>query len=171
LPRIQAYRRIYRRFGADPGSRRPSAEALLRRALDLSKAFPSINTVVDAYNLSSIERQVPAAAYDFDRLAGPLVLRFAETGDTFRGIGQESAEAVPAGELVYADREQVICRAWNYRDADDTKVTTDTTNLLVVVDGCDEVGRDDLTAALAALCERIVAFNGGCVQSQVVLPA
>jgi DNA/RNA-binding domain of Phe-tRNA-synthetase-like protein len=87
LPRVQAYRRIYRKFGVDPGSRRPSAEALLRRVLDPTKELYRINTVVDAYNLSSVESQLPMAAYDFDRIVTPITLRFTQSGEGHRGIG------------------------------------------------------------------------------------
>jgi lysyl-tRNA synthetase class 1 len=171
LPLVQAYREIYRKFGVNPGSRRPSAEALLRRALDPTKALSRINTVVDAYNLTSIEVQLPMAAYDSDQVATPVLLRFAEAGEPFRGIGQEQAEPLACGEMVYADQRRVICRDWNYRDSDESKVTTDSTNLLVFVDGCAAVSRAELASALSIVCERIIAFNGGTIHDQAVLPA
>jgi DNA/RNA-binding domain of Phe-tRNA-synthetase-like protein len=171
LPRVQGFRRIYRRFGVDPTTRRPSAEALLRRALRPDRGWPAINTVVDAYNLASVRFQLPAAAYDLDRVAPPVTLRFARAGEVHRGIGQEEPEPVPEGTLIYDDRRIVLCREYNYRDADETKVTLATRNLLVFVDGCAAVSRADLEAALATTTDWIVAFNGGHVAAAGLIPA
>jgi lysyl-tRNA synthetase, class I len=170
LPRVRAFRQIYRRFGVDPGSRRPSAEALLRRVLGPAKGLYRINSVVDAYNLASVEFQLPMAAYDVDRLAPPVLLRFAVDGELHRGIGQPQAEQLAAGELVYADQRVILCRDFNYRDADETKITLETRNVAVFVDGCDGVSAEELLDALQTVTERIVCFSGGSVRSINVFP-
>lgn len=57
-PLIRCYRDFYWRIGIDPTKQRPSAEALLRRVL-AGKDLPSINNVVDSYNLASIITLIP----------------------------------------------------------------------------------------------------------------
>ena len=171
LPRVQAFRRIYRAFGVDPGSRRPSAEALLRRALDPTRELYHVNSVVDAYNLSSIESQLPMAAYDLDRVVPPITLRFAQAGELYRGIGQAQPEPMDAGELVYADQLNILCRDFNYRDADVTKVTSETKNLVIFVDGCDEVSTGELAETLQKVAERIMVFNGGAIEMSALYPS
>lgn len=170
-PRVKEMRMLHKRFGSDPRSRRPSAEALLRRVADPQKQLYTINTVVDAYNLSSIEAELPMAAYDLDTLRLPIVLRFAAEEDTFTGLGQTSPEAVTTGELVYADAMSVCCRAYNYRDADRTKVTLDTRNLLVFVDAGATVTSDELDLVLSSLSKRICCYNGGTVTLRAILGA
>lgn len=170
LPRVQAYRRIYRKFGVDPGSRRPSAESLLRRVLDPTKGLYCINTVVDAYNLSSVESQLPMAACDLDQVLPPITLRFAQAGELHRAIGQAQPESLAAGELVYADQRVILCRDFNYRDAEATKVTTETRHLVVFVDGCDAVSATELAEALQAVAKRLIAFNGGVIDGLGVYP-
>ena len=126
--------------------------------------------VVDAYNLASVETQLPMAAYDLDRIAAPLTLRLARTGELHRGIGQAQPEPLTTGELVYADQRIVLCRSFNYRDADETKVTTETHHLVLFVDGCEVVSADELAKALRTVTERIIAFNGGAIECFGIYP-
>lgn len=168
-PRIKEMRALHKRFGSDPRSRKPSAEALLKRVSDPKKGLYTINTVVDAYNLSSIEAELPMAAYDLDTLKLPVILRFAREGDQFRGMGQLEYESVTTGELIYADGLSVCCRAYNYRDGDRTKVSLSTKNLLLFVDAGATASREEVSDTLDKLIERILRFNGGGVTSREVL--
>src|SRR3989442_15085108 len=51
VPELRAYRDFFWRVGIDPTKIRPAAEALIRRILG-GKPLPTINTLVDAYNLA-----------------------------------------------------------------------------------------------------------------------
>lgn len=164
-PRISGFRRIYKRFGVDPGSRRPSAEALLRRVLDLSKDLYRVNNVVDAYNLSSIEFMLPIAAYDLQFVSLPIELRFAIAGDVHTAIGDNQAKALVPGELVYSDSTNILCKDFNYRDSDITKVNSTTRDIIVFVDGCEGVSRNDLLVALESTLDRITRYCGGKAES------
>lgn len=161
LPRVKAFRNIYKKFNVDPNSRRPSVEALLRRVMNQNKVLNSVNTVVDAYNITSIQFQLPMAAYDFDKISPPIVLRFAEAGEQYRAIGQLHTEELASSELVYADQANILCRDFNYRDCDQTKITFDSTNLLIIIDGNNEVPLEELVEAIETVSRRITAFNGG----------
>ncbi len=171
LPRVAAFRRIYRRFGTDPGRYRPSAEALLRRVVNPDKGLYTVNTVVDVYNVCSAESQLPMAAYDLRTIAFPIRLRFSEEGEPFQGIGQEVPDTLKRDALVYADQQGVVCRDFNHRDADRTKVTLETTDLVLFVDGCDAITRDELERTLRATAERLMEHNGGCIEHLFIRPA
>lgn len=170
-PRIKVFRDCYRRFGVDPKSRHPSAEALLRRILDPTKGLYRVNTVVDAYNLASIRFQLPMAAYDLDRISLPIVIRLSQEGELFRGIGESTDARLKDGELVYADQERVLCRDYNYRDADHTKITSGTRSVILFTDGCADITAGDVRDALRAAVEMVIEFNGGTVDEQGVLSA
>src|SRR3972149_3866631 len=58
---------------------RPPAEPLTRRILG-GKPFPRINTLVDAYNLASVETRIALAAFDAAHLPRGLVMRRARPG-------------------------------------------------------------------------------------------
>ncbi|UCH57832.1 MAG: hypothetical protein JSV18_02710, partial [Candidatus Bathyarchaeota archaeon] len=87
-PLFRAYRDFFWRVGVDPTKTRPAAEALIRRVLR-GRSLPKINTVVDAINLASIDTAIPLAAFDDDGLAGDLLMREAEEGEEFLGIGMD----------------------------------------------------------------------------------
>lgn len=167
LERIKAYREIYRAFGVDPGARSSSVEALLRRAAR-GKGLPAVNVIVDALNVTSVEMIVPVAAYDLGRLALPVALRFAQAGEPFVAIGGEPA-ALDAGELIYADQQQVICRDFNYRDADATKITDATADVLLIVDGCGPVSVDEVQETLDLAASRVIRYAGGALEQTAVL--
>jgi DNA/RNA-binding domain of Phe-tRNA-synthetase-like protein len=76
VPIFRAYRDFFWKAGIDPTKVRPAAEALIRRILG-GKAVPSINNVVDSYNLASIKTEVALAAFDEDKLKGDLIMRYA----------------------------------------------------------------------------------------------
>lgn len=55
---VRAYRDLFWALGIDPTKTRPSGETLLRRVLH-GDEVPKISTVVDAYNLASLETIIP----------------------------------------------------------------------------------------------------------------
>jgi DNA/RNA-binding domain of Phe-tRNA-synthetase-like protein len=70
-PTVRAYRDFYWKLSIDPTKIRPSGEALLRRVLN-GNELPSISTVVDAYNLASMQTIIPISGFDRDRLNPPV---------------------------------------------------------------------------------------------------
>ncbi len=160
LERVKAYREIYRAFGADPGKRNPSSEALLRRVIR-DCAMPTISTVVDAYNITSAEAVIPMAAYDLSTLTLPLELRFAQAGETLQPIGGADPMTTEAGELIYADQARVVCLDFNYRDSDHTRITEATQDMLLIVDGCGVVTAEEVQDLLDLAVSRIIRFAGG----------
>src|SRR5512133_1872092 len=63
VPSLAAWRSAFRAFGVEPTKYRSAAEALLRR-LTKKGDIPSINLMVDLYNLVSIRYGLPVAAID-----------------------------------------------------------------------------------------------------------
>ncbi|MHA2335400.1 MAG: B3/B4 domain-containing protein [Candidatus Hodarchaeales archaeon] len=137
-PSINAWRQMYRSFGSKPSKYKCSAESLLRRVLKGDK-IPAINTIVDLYNSMSIKYFIPVAAYDLDKIEKHVELRFSRSGDTFQPLGQSDREESKTGEVVYADANEVLCRKWNYRDSDKTKVELTTKNIIFFIDGAQGV--------------------------------
>jgi DNA/RNA-binding domain of Phe-tRNA-synthetase-like protein len=82
-------RRLYRAFGIDPTSTRPSSEALLRRILQ-GKPFPTINAAVDVCNLCSASFLLPIGLYDTARVSGPVTLRRGRSGESYPGIRKDT---------------------------------------------------------------------------------
>ncbi|MEM1947057.1 MAG: phenylalanine--tRNA ligase beta subunit-related protein [Candidatus Caldarchaeum sp.] len=158
-PLVRAYRDFFWRMGVDPTKTRPSAEALLRRVLQ-GKEFPRVNTLVDVYNVVSMKNIVPIAAFDADRLAGDLVMRFARGGESFRGIGMEKPLTLSGGEVVVEDGQKLIA-VYPYRDADSSKVTEQSRNVLLMVCGVPGVQTEYLKNCLDQLVEAVLKYCGG----------
>ena len=159
LPVFRAYRDFFWRVGVDPTKNRPAAEALIRRVLGGS-SIPCINTLVDAYNLASIKTEIALAAFDADRLEGGLFMRFAEKGEEFLGIGMEKPLVLRGGEIVVSDGEKLVA-IYPYRDADDTKITEETRNVVLLVCGVPGIGEERLQEAARVALEYVIRFCGG----------
>ena len=93
-------RTLYRAFGIDPTSTRPSSEALLRRILQ-GKPFPSVNGPVDVSNLCSATFLLPIGLYDAAKISGRVILRRGRAGESYAGIRKDDVHLV--GRPVLAD--------------------------------------------------------------------
>ena len=158
-PTFRAYRDFFWSIKIDPTKIRPAAEALIRRIL-AGKPLPCINTLVDAYNLASIKTRIALATFDADRLEGDLRMRFAEEGEKFYGIGMEKPLILRGGEIVVSNKEELVA-IYPYRDADNTKVTANTQNIMMLVCGVPRIPKQDLDNASDAALEYITRFCGG----------
>jgi DNA/RNA-binding domain of Phe-tRNA-synthetase-like protein len=158
-PTFRAYRDFFWSIKIDPTKIRPAAEALIRRIL-AGKTLPRINTLVDVYNLASIKSRIALATFDADQVKGELLMRFAEEGEQFYGIGMDKPLILKGGEIVVSDEEKLVA-VYPYRDADSTKVTEKTENITVVVCGVPGIPKRDLENAFQVTVEYIKRFCGG----------
>jgi DNA/RNA-binding domain of Phe-tRNA-synthetase-like protein len=142
---IRKYRDFFWRLGIDPTKIRPASEALIRRILQ-GKDIPKINTAVDAYNLVSIETHVAIGAFDDALLKGQLLMRTAEEGEEFRGIGMKEAKVLKGQEIVISDDEKLVA-IYPYRDADNTKVTDNTESIYILSCGVPGIEMEQLREA------------------------
>jgi len=158
-PVFRAYRDFFWRLGIDPTKNRPAAEALIRRVLRDSP-IPRINTWVDAYNLVSMETAIPIASFDADLLGGELLMREATAGEEFTGIGMEKPVTLTGGEAVIEDGDRLVA-IYPYRDADHSKVTFKTVNVLMLMCGSPGITLDTLSQASLVAKDILPRFCGG----------
>jgi DNA/RNA-binding domain of Phe-tRNA-synthetase-like protein len=136
-PHLAAWQAAYRAFGTNPRRQRPSAEAL-RRRLARSGQLPRINPAVDCYNLVSASFGVPAGAFDLGQVRGDIMIRFADGSEVFTPLGEPGSTENPhPGEVIYTDAAGVLTRHWNHRDADRTKVTADSEQIVFLLETVD----------------------------------
>ncbi len=160
-PHIAPWRDAYRHFGAKPKKYRSSIENMVRRVLK-GGALPSINPLVDAYNVISLRHLLPVGGEDADRLEGDLVLTFA--GDSEPPallLGEPQPRSPHPGEVFYKDDTGAVCRRWNWKEADRTKLTADTRRAVLVIEALPPVDEAMLEAALADLEQLVDRFCGG----------
>jgi DNA/RNA-binding domain of Phe-tRNA-synthetase-like protein len=168
-PTVRAYRDLFWSLGIDPTKTRPSGEALLRRVLH-GDAIPNISTVVDAYNLASVKTVIPLSGFDLGQLSPPLIVRFSRESEEFFGIGMNKATAISNRMLVLADTKRIVC-IYPHRDADATKITEKTKNVVIVGYGATGIALDQLTEAVRTALSFISQTSGGKTESTYCFPS
>ncbi len=159
VPIFRAYRDFFWKVGVDPTKIRPAAEALIRRIV-AGKSIPVINNVVDSYNLVSIQSEVALAVFDLEALQGDLLMRTADTGETFLGIGMDNPMELHGGEIVISDKETLIA-IYPYRDAEKSKVSDTTSQVFILVCGVPGLDEKVLEEAGETAIAYITRFCGG----------
>lgn len=133
LSGIAATRRVYRACGKDPSRYRPASEALIRRQLT-GKSLYQIDTLVDLVNLASIAYGYSIGGFDADKFEGDtLTLGIGREGEPYEGIGRGMINI--AGLPVYRDSKGGVGTPTS--DNERTKITLETTHLVVLINGYD----------------------------------
>ena len=155
----RAYRDFLWKQGVDPTKTRPAAEALVRRILKGS-SIPRINDFVDAYNLASVETGVPIAAFDVEALEAEILLRFSEKGEEFLGIGMEESRILDEKVLAMSSGADLVA-IYPYRDAEASKITTDTRDAVLISCGAPGIGTEVLLEAAGKARDHVISACGG----------
>lgn len=150
LPGIAATRRVYKACGKDPSRYRPAAEALIRRQLQ-GKELYQIDTLVDLINLASIAFGYSIGGFDADKFVGDtLTLGVGREGEPYEGIHRGLINI--AGLPVYRDTQGGVGTPTS--DNERTKITPDTTHLVVLINGYD--GDTDHVRANAEYIQKLL---------------
>jgi len=159
-PNIQAWRLAYSTFGAKPKKYKSSIESLFRMVLK-GMELRSINTIVDIYNYVSLKHKIPLGGDDLDKVDGDITLCFACGDESFTPLNSIETETVKEGEVIYKDEKEVLCRRWNWRECDKTKMTPVTKNAVLVLEGLSPVGQEDIESAAENLSALVRNYCGG----------
>ena len=166
-PKIESWRKAYSSFGAKPKKYRCSVENLYRMILE-GLALHHINTVVDIYNYISIKHLVPVGGDDIDHVDGDITLTFAKGDELFKELNSDEVKSPNEGEVIYVDRNEVLCRRWNWRECDKSKMTQNTKNITLVVEGLPPVNKDEIKLIIDELAELIQSHVGGEIKTFIV---
>ena len=170
-PHIASWYAAYRSFGTNPKRERPSVAAL-RRRLARTARLPRINAAVDCYNLVSASHGVPAGAFDLAAVHGDIVVGFAAGHEEFTPLGAPGTTEHPRpGEVVYTDQTSVLTRHWNHRDADRTKVTQDSEQIVFVLETTESALFGPAVDAAAEDLAARVATRSRAVSTRWITPA
>jgi len=159
-PRIASWRQVYSDFGANPNKFYSSIESLARRARR-GDQVPYINTLVALFNYFSLRHMVPSGGDDLDMVNGDPCLTLANGDEPFTPLNSDVVEYPVPGEVIYVDNSKVMCRRWNWRQGDQTKITPVTTNVAINVDCSPPVSKDEARAITKELADLVREFCGG----------
>jgi len=159
-PRIAPWRQAYSDFGSNPNKFYSSIESLGRRARR-GDQLPYINTLVALFNYFSLKYMVPSGGDDLDSADGDLCLTLAKGDEPFTPFNSDVVEYPAPGEVIYIDNSKVMCRRWNWRQGDQTKLTPATTNVAINVDCLPPVSKGKAEAITGELADLVEEFCGG----------
>ena len=166
-PKINSWRRAYSFFGAKPKKYKSSVESLYRmvlKGLDLRH----INKIVNLYNYISLKCMIPAGGDDMAKVDGDIILKFGDGNEPFTALNSTERETAKEGEVVYADSKEVLCRRWNWRECDKTKMTEETKEVILVIEALPPVTREELEEVEEDLSRLITEYCGGEIRAAVL---
>jgi DNA/RNA-binding domain of Phe-tRNA-synthetase-like protein len=164
-PNIATWREAYRKFGAKPKDYPSSVENLTRRVLN-GATIGHINNLVSLYNTISLRHILPVGGEDLDKIVGEVVLTRAGNDEpAVLLLGEKEERAPHAGEIIYKDEVGAICRRWNWKEADRTKLTQETRNAFLVIETLPPVTRDTVETAIRELADLVKQYCGGTIST------
>lgn len=162
-PKIAAWRDAYRVFGAKPKEHLSSVENLYRRVLG-GTDLRHINALVDIYNYISLKYMLSVGGEDLAKVRGDIRLTFAEANEQpVLLLGDKELKTPKEGEVIYRDDAGAICRRFNWREADRTKLTEETANAVLVIEGLPPTTKSEVEEALNELKGLLQYHCGGSV--------
>ena len=159
-PKIQNWRDAYTLFGTKPKKHRSSVENLYRMTLE-GRDLHAINRLVDIYNYASLCYMVPVGGDDLARAEGDILLRFAKGDEPFLPLGSDELQTARKGEVIYSDEREILCRRWNWRESEKTKMTEETQDVLLVSEGLPPVTTEEIEYIVTDLSRIIQEYCGG----------
>lgn len=158
VPGVEDARALYKAVGIDPTKTRPSNEALLRRVLK-GEALYTVNTLVDALNLSSVREQMPFGLYDLARVEPPVQLRRGAAGESYEGIRKAAVNV--DGRPVLSDARGAFGNPTS--DSARTMITLDTRATLVIAYAPASATAARVQGILERTAATLVKYSGGSV--------
>jgi lysyl-tRNA synthetase class 2 len=166
-PKMASWRQAYSSFGAKPKKNKCSVENLYRMVLN-GIELRHINKIVVLYNYISLKYMVPVGGDNTDKVDGNIELRFAKGNEPFTELNSEETTNPREGEVVYADEKEVLCRRWNWRECDKSKMTEDMKNAAIVIEGLPPVTQDEIKTIADELAQLIEKYCGGSATVHVL---
>jgi len=83
-------------------------------------------------------------------------------------LGEKEARPPYPKEVIYKDNKGTICRRWNWKEVDRTKLTEETKNCFIVIEGLPPVDKDKVEKAISELAELVKKYCGGEVITTIL---
>jgi len=166
-PQILSWRKVYAAFGAKPKKHKCSVENLYSMILG-GVELRHINKLVDIYNYISIKHLVPVGGDDLDKIEGDISLKFAKGTEIFLPLNTEEAQYPKPGEVIYCDSKETLCRRWNWRECDKSKMTERTKNAILVAEGILPATKEKIQKAISELAGLVEKYCQADVEEHIL---
>ncbi len=128
----------------------------------VNSGFARYSLFVDAHFMAEMCAGILVAVTDFDRFDGKLTLDVAEDGELCAGMGGREF-IMKNGEIVLRDEKDIVCVLAQGAD-EKTRVSEDTTNVLLYAYAVPGIDRQYLQDGLTVGAETVAEFGGGKVE-------
>lgn len=155
---IKEWREAFTKFKTKKGAR-SSIEALLKR-VSQGREFRPINPLVDLYNSVSLSYGMPCGGEDIQRIEGDMHLGKAKGGEAFFPLGAEEDSPALPEEIIYYDEAGAICRNLNWREAQRTMLTEETTDAVLVIEAINANQKERALLAMDELHRLVTDYFG-----------
>ncbi|SRR6266496_2152830 len=157
---LTGFRDLHTTVGVSNRKHISSPENLIELIL-AGRNLPSINPIVDVYNIVSLQTRLALGAHDTDRLEGPIALRLTNGTEDFTPLGSPEKKVIGAGEYGYIDEgcNEVICRL-ETRQCEKTKVSGSSKTCFFIVEGNKNTEADYIKDAVTKLQALLVECCG-----------
>lgn len=164
----------YRALGCNPNKFPPAHLSLLKRVQRPGASIPLINKAVAVMNENSIRSAMPVGGDDIHRAAGSFVLCPATGNERFVPLSDpDKAEKPEPGEMIYVVPEsgEVMCRRWNWRNGFNTRITEETTALVMNIDGLTEDNESQTEAVRDRVAKMLERYCGAGAVTALLSPS
>lgn len=169
LTTLSAWRGVFAEFGVKPTRYRNAAESLLRR-LTKQGSLPSINVLVDIGNLVSIRHGIPVAVMDQQHVSGETLVTIATGEEQFDDLGASTTINPAPGEVIFVDENaSVSARRWCWRQSTQSASGSNTTEVLIVVEGHHSDAEQTVAAAAADVLDLLARYQPNAITRSATL--
>lgn len=160
---LVGFRDLHKAVGKSSKKYVSSSENLLKFLLK-NKNLPSVNLLVDIYNLISVESCLALGAHDLDHINDRITLKITDGTEEYWPLGYGKQKPVSSGDYAYVDGgNEVIC--WmEVRQVEKTKVTNDISDVFYIVQGNASTDIGTLKNVTNNLIELTKEYCGGEVE-------
>ena len=164
-PVIRGWRDIYKGFGEKKA--RSSIESMIRRIVN-GKDLYNINPLVDIYNLASLRHELPCGGEDIDAIPGDMELTYSDGSEKFIPLGETEEDNPNPGEIIYKSGPIAVCRNFNYRENDITKLSAATKRALIFFE---DVSGDmaNLNSAVDWIAAKATELLGATISAKAII--
>ena len=131
-PVVQGYLDLLKDVGRSVKKNPPTILALIKNIQ--SRGFlPTINSVIDIYNVECLSSFLAIGGHDLDKIQGPIEFTISQREDSFLPI-LSTEKHVSESDPVYRDQQGIM--AWlDVRDGERYKMEETTCNVLFIIQG------------------------------------
>ena len=102
------------------------------------------------------------------KVDGDIILKIAAGDEQFTPLNSQERETAKEGEVVYADSLEGLCRRWNWRECNKTKMTEETKDVILVIEAIHPVTRGELEEVEEDLSQLISEYCGGEIRKDIL---